>query len=101
MIYKVQKITKAPSKYGGHFFYVFFKGSDGDSYKTCLDPKMRNYKNWLELITVFNASITAVHVSGLKIKKGNLIDADSKPKGETEDAFTRHMEIRKTQGQNT
>ncbi len=72
MIATLLKIKKTPSRYGGYFYYAFFKGNDSKAYYTCLYPKMRNYIRWGKVLkegTVFK---------NLKIKKGNLIDADSK-----------------------
>ena len=41
---EVLKIDQHPSKYGGIFFYVYFKAENGKSYRSCVDPKMKNYK---------------------------------------------------------
>lgn len=73
MVATLIKLEKKPSRYGGHFFYAFFKATDASSYYTCLYPRMRNWTRWskvLKIGTVF---------SGLKLVKGksNLINADS------------------------
>lgn len=72
MIAILTKIEKKPSKYGGHFFYVFFKSKDEKSYYSCLYPKMRNFKRWK------NVMKKGLTFSGLRILKGKLIDADSR-----------------------
>ena len=74
MIYTMIKIQKKSSRYGGHFFYAFFKGDDGNSYYTCLYPKMRNWSRWKKVLKV------GAMFTNLKKVKGNpkLIDADSK-----------------------
>lgn len=74
MTAEIIKINKRPSKWGGSFFYVFFKGLDGKSYYSCIYPKMRNYARWKKVLD------TGVTLSGLRLVKGrkNLIDADSR-----------------------
>ncbi len=69
------KIEKKPSRYGGYFFYAFFKGvEDGKPYYTCLFPKMRNFSRWKKVMK------TGLIFSELRLVKGkgNLIDADSR-----------------------
>jgi len=65
------KIQKKPSRYGGYFFYVFFKTKSGKSYYSCIYPKMRNYKVWKAYLR------EGIVLSGLHIKSGRLVDADS------------------------
>ena len=77
MVATLIKIEKKPSRFGGHFFYVFFKEvNTGKSYYSCIFPRMRNYKRWRKVMTV------GLIFKGLKLlKKGNkpnLIDADSR-----------------------
>ncbi len=66
------KLQKKPSRYGGFFFYCFFKGDDGDSYYTCLYPKMRNFSRWKKILKV------GTRLSGLKLVNKRLVDADSR-----------------------
>ena len=74
----VTGIKENQSKYGGKFYYVYFKEYDsGKSYKTCLSPSYRNYKNWSSLIKNFKNN--TVEVENVRAN-GNLIDADSMPK---------------------
>ena len=74
----VTGIKENQSKYGGKFYYVYFKEYDsGKSYKTCLSPSYRNYKNWSSLINNFKGN--TVEVENVRAN-GNLIDADSMPK---------------------
>jgi len=72
MIGKITKIEKRSSRYGGHFFYVFFSGIDGKKYYSCIYPKMRNYKRWKNVLE------EGTMLKRLRIFKGNLVDADSK-----------------------
>lgn len=73
MIAKLIKIKRKPSKYGGYFYYAFFKEKNTDkSYYTCLYPKMRNFTRWKKVMR------EGVVLKGLKILKNRLIDADSK-----------------------
>ena len=72
MIAKIVKIEKKSSRYGGHFFYAFFKTKEEKSYYTCLYPKMRNFKKWQPFMKKGKT------LKGLEILKGRLINADSK-----------------------
>lgn len=72
--FQILKISKQTSKYTGKpVFAVFFKGSDGLSYRTWIDPGNGNYRRWEGVMKV-NTVLT-----GLKVKAGRLIDADSYP----------------------
>jgi hypothetical protein len=70
------KIDEKPSRYGGRFFYVFFKGEDGKQYYTCLYPKCRNFPRWKKVMK------EGIILENLNIKdaKTRLIDADSFPR---------------------
>lgn len=68
------KTEKRVSKFGGNFWYVFFKGEDGKSYRSCLYPACRNFLRWQPFI-----GKEGVELEGL-IARGRLIDADSWPK---------------------
>ena len=68
-------ISKQPSKYGGDFYYLFFK-ADGKSYRSCVSPSYRNWSKWREVVDSFDGS--PILLDGLKLK-GNLVDADSSP----------------------
>ena len=48
--FELKKIQSVPNSYsGGTLFYLFF--NDGErSYKTCIDSRFRNYRNWKWLI---------------------------------------------------
>lgn len=74
----LQKITRHPSKYGGDFYYLFFKDlEDGKTYRSCVSPSYRNWRNWQEIVEGFDEK-TSPTFTGL-ILKGNLVDADSVP----------------------
>ena len=74
----VTGVKERDSKYGGKFYYVYFKEYDtGKTYRTCLSPSYRNYKNWTKLMNNYNDKI--VEVENVRAN-GNLIDADSMPK---------------------
>lgn len=75
--FHILKVEKKPSKINHVFWYVFFKGDDGKSYRTCLDPANRNFKNWQHIVEPGNV------LGGIRLKlyKGRpIIDADSTPK---------------------
>lgn len=74
MTCEIIKLQKKKSRYGGHFYYVFFKSLMGKSYYTCVYEKMRNFARWKKVLDI------GVTLTGLKLsnKKPNLIDADSR-----------------------
>jgi len=74
MIAEITKIKKKPSRYGGYFYYVFFKSNKGKSYYSCLYPKMRNFIRWRKVLKVGTLLKNLHLVRGHK----NIIDADSK-----------------------
>lgn len=72
--FQILKISKQKSYHTKKDVYaVFFKGSDGGSYKTWLDPLNGNYRRWQSLLKVGNT------LTGIRVKQGRLIDADSFP----------------------
>lgn len=75
--FKVLKIDKKPSKINRVFYYLFFKGDTGKSFRTCLDPANRNFNNWRAFMKVGNV------LAGISFKnyKGSwILDADSRPR---------------------
>ena len=80
----VLKIVKHQSKLqaGSIFYYLFAKGEDSKSYKTCLSSKYGNFNRW---ITILNKGTGTVFYD---VKcHGRLIDADSFPKILKESAY--------------
>ena len=78
MTLRINNIVKQPSKYGGYFYYIYFKCiEDGRSFKTCVAESYRNYKNWKEIIETFDKTKKTM-INNVRIKN-NLVDADSKP----------------------
>ena len=67
------KTQEVPSKFGGTFYYAFFKNKKG-SFRSCLYPAYRNFSNWKPFIGRENITLT-----GLKTI-GKMVDADSRPK---------------------
>ena len=75
---QLQKVQKHPSKFGGDFYYLFFKDTTtGKTYRSCVSPSYRNWSNWRAIVENFNENQQVI-VSNL-VLKGNLIDADSRP----------------------
>lgn len=75
--FKILKVEQKPSKINRNFYYLFFKGDTGKSFRTCLDPANRNFAHWKPLIRQGNV------LTGLVFKYWNgswIIDADSHPK---------------------
>lgn len=68
------KVDKKPSRFGGEFYYLFFKGEDGKSYRSCVYPKYGNFKRWHGIVNKVGAVLDNL------IAKGSMIDADSFPK---------------------
>lgn len=75
MIATLLKTEEHPSQYSGNFFYAYFKGDDGKSYRSCLWPKMGNFLRWKPYIGREN-----VVLDGLNKKTDYMIDADSFPR---------------------
>lgn len=74
--YQITKVAVTKSRYTKQDVYaVFFKGDDGHSYKTWLDPKNGNFGRWQGLMKVGNV-LTGINLKG----NGTLIDADSFPR---------------------
>lgn len=74
---KITGSSKIASKYGGHFYYIYFKGFDGKAYRTCADPKCRNFKKWEALMKTYNETKKEIWITDMNLKKDSLIDADS------------------------
>jgi hypothetical protein len=75
------KTQEGTSKFGGKFYYAFFKSESGKSYRSCLYPNFGNFKRWAGFI-----GRKEVVLDNL-IEKGNMVDADSFPK-EVKDLIT-------------
>lgn len=74
--FTITGVKKKASLHGGTFYYIFFKGDDVKSYRTCVYQKMGNFKRW-EAFCIQDA--VGKVLTGLVIKQGTLIDADSRP----------------------
>ncbi|MDD5692260.1 MAG: hypothetical protein PHP10_03680 [Candidatus Omnitrophica bacterium] len=75
---KIIKVHEQKSWLGQSFFYIFFKGADGRSYRTCAYPQFGNYPRWQKFIELHRTG-REVWLDGLNTKGKNLIDADSYP----------------------
>lgn len=74
----VTGVSEQKSKYGGKFYYVYFKEYEsGNSYRTCLSPNYGNFKNWRSLIENYKDKVVEVENARTK---GKMVDADSMPK---------------------
>lgn len=76
----VMKIEKHSSKQGNDFYYVFFKTDQGESLRTCLYPKYRNFSRWKSVTEMWEGtkySTKEIWLDGLVKKSSKLIDADS------------------------
>lgn len=73
MIATLIRTQEMPSKFGGKFYYAFFRGDDGRSYRSCLTPSCHNFNRWRPFI-----GKEFIKLDNL-ILKGGMIDADSTP----------------------
>lgn len=71
---EITGIVKLKSKYGGDFYYLFFR-SKKKSFRMPVDPKNRNYKKWKDIIE--NSKEGEV-CEGLKEKSPGILNADFK-----------------------
>jgi len=70
------RIEQRPSKYNSSlFYYFFFKGEDGKSYRSCIDPACGNFRRWSRFI---GCNLPIV-LGNLRVLKSNIIDADCEP----------------------
>ena len=74
---KIIKIEEKTSRCGGIFYYVFFKNTEGKSFRTCIFPRCGNYKRWQPIIEKFFKNDGELWLDGLVLKGKGLIDADS------------------------
>lgn len=77
---KILKIEKKISRYSTTlpFFYIYFRGEDGKSYKTCASPIYRNYQRWHALAESSAKSDIWLDNLSTKIFRGEtIVDADS------------------------
>lgn len=72
----ITKISKVPSSlHGGDLFYIFFKGYDGKSYKTCTSTKYRNFSLWKPLCENPDHAVGMI-CRGLRAVSPGFVDAD-------------------------
>lgn len=64
------------SKFGGDFYYLFFKRDDGRAFRTCLAPSMRNFSRWDPVMRAVKAGKEVI-LENLREKNSAMIDADS------------------------
>jgi len=73
------KISPKKSRYGGDFFYLFFKGEDGKSYRTCAYPSFGNFKRcgWNRVIEKGAGTVIDININQ---NTRGFVDADMQPK---------------------
>lgn len=77
MLYTITQTEQQASKYDGVITVVHFKDDKGNTSKTYIDSKNRNYKKWKKALDLHDANFVVI-LSGLSFKTGtNLINADS------------------------
>ena len=77
MLYTITRTEQQASKYDGVITVVHFKDDAGNTTKTYIDAKNRNYKKWKKALDLHDANFVVI-LSGLSFKTGtNLINADS------------------------
>jgi hypothetical protein len=67
------KTQKNPSKFGGAFYYFFFKDEFGKSRRSCISPDMNNFSRWEPFIGRENVPLDGLNLIG------ELVNADSVP----------------------
>ena len=72
----VLKIVPTKSRYGKEFFYIFLKGDNGQSYKTCAYPSFGNYQRcgWNKVVSQGVGCV--LEYNTLPINQRGLLDAD-------------------------
>lgn len=68
----ILKVKKQESSYGGSFYFMFLKGEDGKSYRTCLKPGYGNFARWSPYLTKLGTQL-----DGVRVLNGTVVDADS------------------------
>ena len=71
------KHTKKPSQFGGFFYYIFVKGEDGRSYRTCIGDNFRNFIKWNNVIQRAESGDELLNLRTKMYKGKPIIDADS------------------------
>jgi len=72
------KMVKHPSKYGGDFYYGFFKDEEGNSFKVTIAEKYRNFVRWKPVLEKYkNNTGQEIWLDNLRVLKKNIIDSDS------------------------
>ena len=72
----ILKITKTKSKFGDYFYYIFLKGDNGASFKTCIYPKYGNYlRNKWDMV-IAHGEGTILDYDQMPITQRGLLNAD-------------------------
>jgi len=87
------RIDKHESKYGGFFYYLFFRDKAGNkSYKTCVAENCRNFGKWRYIIfnqdSEGNYKMIGRIFGNMYLKDSHTINADSMPEP-VEPAYTK------------
>lgn len=74
----ITKVELKKSRFGGDFYYVFLKDETGKSYRSCIYPNCRNYRNWDAPIrrAQDGHQVVLSGLNELRTKPG-VVDADS------------------------
>jgi len=74
---RIMKVEEKRSKYAGMFYYVFFKDTEtGKSIRSCIDPKMGNFRRWEPLL---HPGMVLGNLRTINRNGATIIDADSLP----------------------
>lgn len=71
------KVKEQKSNSGGIFYWIFFKGENGSSFRTCVSPICGNFKRWEPVINKVRSGVE-IWLDDLNIRGYRLIDADSR-----------------------
>lgn len=87
-LYNVTGLQESASKYGGKFLYLFLRDGFGKAFRTCLDPKCKNFSRWKPIVDrIKNKSNQDIIAEGIVLTnletftrgKEVMINADSFP----------------------
>ena len=77
-LFYIVEQEEMPSKHGGYITEIkMIDMQHGQYYHTYIDEKNRNYKHWHDYL---NHPLAGYIIGNLKLKKDNLISADSRPR---------------------
>ena len=79
MMLQAIKVEEKESRYGGKFYYLFFKDPNAAqgtrSFRTCIYPQYGNFRRWQPVVEAVKRGEEVLLIN--LCKRGRLVDADS------------------------